>query len=238
MTAATVVHKTSLAATVDAVNEAFFLGAALPASVKRGAARWIAGRHGGRDSYAGMPAPTPRDIGGGSGSSRERMATRAGSAHILGEEACRALLLLNADDEVVRQALEVGTVSMVRRLRDSRDRETRAGREWLGAYCCARCTCALWRHFTVGGLRDADPHRWLRAGMKGLRAHRKGDGKWRRFPFDYTLLALCEMDLPEAIREMQYAAGACERLLRRPSTAGDKYERRRRIVAERVLARC
>ena len=119
-------------------------------------------------------------------------------------------------------------------------RKTAAGYFWRrrpGEYCCAKCTLALWRHLAAGGLRDADPERWLQVGMKTLRAHRAGDGRWKRFPFHYTLLALSEIGLPSAVREMGYAAPVCARYLKR-APRDDELDRRRRRLAERVLARC
>ena len=87
------------------------------------------------------------------------------------------------------------------------------------------------------GAHIAIGERLLTAGVKSLRALRNGKGRWRVFPFHYTLLALSEMDLPGAAREMQYAGQSLERLLKR-SDGGDKYDGRRRMLAERVLARC
>jgi hypothetical protein len=68
-----------------------------------------------------------------------------------------------------------------------------------------------------------------------LREHRTQDGQWRVFPFWYTVLALAEMDLPEARKELQYAAPVLERAARRarPSTV---YGKRRHELASRALA--
>jgi hypothetical protein len=89
----------------------------------------------------------------------------------------------------------------------------------------------------AGGLAEADAEAWLAAGVKGLRGHRAGNGRWRRFPFFYTLLALSEMEVPGAVGEMRYAAPVCERLIRGEAKAGDRFGERRRALAERVLAR-
>jgi len=86
-------------------------------------------------------------------------------------------------------------------------------------------------------LSAARPGRWLAAGMRTLKALRNPKGGWRTFRFWYAVLALGEIDLPGAVREMRYAAPACERLLKRSAT-GEMYDRRRRLLAERVLARC
>jgi len=72
--------------------------------------------------------------------------------------------------------------------------------------------------------------------MQHLREHRDDRGRWRRFPFYYTLLALTEIPGGPATAEMRYAAPGLERMLKRPGRA-DGFDLRRRAVAERVLAR-
>ena len=225
----TLLKRNSLAATVDAINEAFLFERPIPKTDRLAAAGWIASRQGERGSYAGMPAPTPRDFGGGIRLfTGERIRTKAATAHILGEEACRALILLDVRTKAIDVALRKSTAGMLGRLNENWD-------ERPGRYCCGACTAALWRHLAAGGL-DKCPSR-LAAGMKVLKAHRDGKGRWRCFPFHYTLLALTEIDLPAARREMRYAAGGCERILKRKS-ARDRYDLRRRTVAERVLEMC
>ena len=87
----------------------------------------------------------------------------------------------------------------------------------------------------MGGLDE--PEQRLKAGLKMLKSYRDGKGKWRRFPFYYTLLALNEMEFPASIKEMRYAAPVLERVLRR-SRKGDKISARRRLLAERILEKC
>jgi len=106
-----------------------------------------------------------------------------------------------------------------------------------GMYCCARCSCALWRNLAAGGLPEVDAERWLREGIAQLAALRDRNGRWGRFPVYYTLLALSEIDLPPAVEELRHAAPVLQRMLRRAPT-GDRYDHRRRTVAERALARC
>jgi len=112
----------------------------------------------------------------------------------------------------------------------------RLGKEiYPGTYCCGKCSCALWRHLSVGGLDKAE--RRLAAGVKTLKSRRDGNGRWKVFPFYYTLLALSEIDLPSAVSEMRYAAPSCERILKQSPKDG-KYTQRRQLLAERVLAKC
>jgi hypothetical protein len=87
----TIVDKTSLSATLDAVNPALFFERKLSKAEREVAAVWKAGRHSLPGAYAGMFAPTEKDLREGVTSfTGERLRTRAGTAHILGEEARRA----------------------------------------------------------------------------------------------------------------------------------------------------
>ena len=227
-----IVNAGSLAATLDAVNDALFHGRTLSRSEKAEVAEWIAGRQGLPGSYAGMFAATERDAKEGvTVFTGEKVRSGAATRHILGEEACRALILLDVPLAGVRDALKRASAGMTVRLRQA------CGRPSVipGTYCCGICTCSLWRHLAVGGLEKGE--RWLAAGMRALKAHRIDDGKWRRFPHYYTLLALSEIDLPSALEEMRYAAPACERGLKR-CRSEDKFIRRRRLLLERVLAKC
>jgi hypothetical protein len=225
------VHPNSLAATVDAVEEAFFFGRPLSAAQRKQAALWIAGRQGLPGSYAGMFAPGRRDWNGIAVFTGETIATRAGTSHILGEEACRALIQLGSTQASARNSLAIATQGMLNRLQPSGV----SSKSVCGMYCCGICSVAFWRHLIVGGLSESQ--RRLAAGMKELKVHRDGRGRWRRFPFWYTLLALSELDLPGARAEMRYAAPGCERYLRHVPRNG-KYTQRRRLVAERILGKC
>jgi len=223
------VNRQSLNATLDAVDDALFHGRRLSKAERTDAARWIAGRQGLPGSYSGMFAPTTQDFETGVRFfTGERLPTRAGTAHVLGEEACRALILLDVKEAVVQDALKRATDGIMERV--AKINEPRRG-----TYCCGKCTVAYWRHLAVGGLEY--PERRLAAGMKVLKSRRDGEGKWGIYPFYYTLLALSEIDLPSARKETQYAAPVCERILKR-KPKDDKFDVRRRLLAERALERC
>lgn len=116
-------HTNSLASTIDAVNEALFFGKHIPRVEARRIARWIAGRQGLPGSYANMFAPTPRDYAEGIQLfTGERISSGAATGHILGEEACRTLLLLRDSSGAVREALDRATRSMGQRLNESEAR--------------------------------------------------------------------------------------------------------------------
>jgi hypothetical protein len=221
----------SLAETVDAVNDTFFHERHLTQPIRKELARWIAQRRGKSGSYAGMFAPTDEDLRNGIRVyTGELIRSGAAIGHILGEEACRALILLGVEDGKIKEALARATDGMLRRLRQTEDSS-----KVHGMYCCGICSVAYWRSVMVGGL-DRNAER-LAAGMVALRARRTNDGRWRRFPFHYTLLALCEMDLEPAMDEMRYAAPLIERLVKR-RVADSRFSERRHIICERILARC
>lgn len=222
------INTASLAQTLDALNEAFFFGRTLPRSERESAARWIASRQGAEGSYCGMFAPTARDFTGElTLFTGEKLRTRVGRAHILGEEASRALLLLDVPIPEVDAALDRSTDALLGRLKESSDRP--------GMYCCGTCSVSLWRHMAV---KDTPySRRLITDGMKSLKLHRRGEGKWRRFPFYYSLLALDDIGSPTAREEMLYSAPVLERVLSRPPRK-DKFSMRRRALAGRILEKC
>jgi len=217
----------SLAKTVDAVQEAFFFKHPVSSTDREAAAFWIATRQGQPGCYADMFAPTPADAANGIHLfTGERVAPSASLRHVSGEEACRAMILLKPKSKEARSALERATTGMLLALERSRGN----GRDF---FCCGTCDPALWRHIAAGGLRGAEE--WIPKGLKNLKAHRDSLGRWRRFPFYFTLLALTEIDLPEARREIKYAAAVIEKSLARRASAG-KYSQRRRAVLETALS--
>lgn len=108
---------TSLANTVDAVNEAIFFSHTIPKREARRVAKWLAARQNLPGSYEGMFAPTVKDYRDGIRLfTGERITSGAATGHILGEETCRALLLLDIDVEEAQAALQRATHSMDQRL--------------------------------------------------------------------------------------------------------------------------
>ncbi len=220
-----IINQNSLSKTLDVLNEVFFFQQPLTRLQREQVAEWLVSRQGKPGSYAGMFAPTELDFREGAGLfTGEIVQSRAAIAHILGEEACRAIILIDVQFDDVRQTLERASLGM----------KTRLGPP-SGIYCCGKCTAALWRHLVVGGLNDSQ--RRLTAGLEALKARRDGEGRWRTFPFYYTLLALNEINSPLAIEEMKYASPVCERYLMRVSK-NDKTTQRRRVLLERILGKC
>jgi hypothetical protein len=225
-----VLFQQSLGATIDAIEQAHFNGREIPHTERARAAKWIAGRQGMFGSYrVSFFAPTEVDFANGfyvfTG---EHVTSRAATSHIIGEEACRALVLLGINTIEVREALNRANGTL-----DELLQRHEKGAQAAGTYCCGTCSVALWRNLLTHGPGKAE--RRLAAGMKALKDMRKGDGKWSRFPFHYTLLALSEMDVPSALAEMRYAAPACERALKAPARTA--FSVRQHAIVERVMAR-
>ncbi len=265
----TLIHPDSLGDTLDAVNAALFYRLPLDEDLRREAAQWIAARQGLPRSYAGMFAPTASDyVLGALTFTGEPVVSAAGAAHILSEEACHALYRLGVDAPEPRAALQRARTNIFRRIdgdwgrglillcdhaenrippgaklneRELSDRSDNAPLQ--GLFCCATCSVSLWRHLLASG--RADDEQRLENGLAGLKRSRDGKGRWKRFPFYYTLLALSEIDLPAARDEIHYALPTIERALRRlarnlPGDGEEESERdrRRRIVMGRALEKC
>ena len=214
----------SLGETVDRVNEAFFFGNPPSVTERREVARWIAERRGGPKAYWGLFAPTKKDLEEGVKVFTGERYGYAAARHILGEEACRALLLLDVEEPQVRESLDKARTGILRRIEPYATKS--------GIFCCGPCTVSVWRHVVAAGGRESST--WVTKGLRTLKAHRKDDGTWRRFPFHYTLLALSEMESRAARDEMRHASAVCERYLSGPERK-DKTSQRRRAVSEAIL---
>lgn len=223
------VKVSSLALTVDAVSEALFYGQKPAPSERDGAAKFIAARQGQPGSYAGLFAPLGCEPNRGfQVLTGETIASVAGSIHILGQESYRALLQLGSRAREVKNALERAPQAMGERLRGADSRGP-------GMYCCGICSVAVWRCLQAGGYGGLPGY--VEHGIARLATLRDGKGRWRIFPFWYTLAALVEAEGKPARSEMRYAAPVLERALRR-APRSDVHARRRHALAERVLARC
>jgi len=220
------VHTDSLAATLDAIDEALFCDREMPGRELAVVASWLAGRQARSGQWAGMFAPTGLDYAQGvvlfSG---ERLHTRLGARNILTTEAARALTLCN------------GALSNQEGVLARTDR-------WLVAQCFARdCMIGECGHSAIGlmryvAVRDGErAAAWLDEHLEMLAQRRDGKGRWAGLPTYYVLLALTEIDRPLARRELAYAQPACERALKRLSGEGPLVQRRRAIVL-RALGTC
>jgi hypothetical protein len=226
-------NKNSLAKTVDAIEERIFFGESISATQRHAVAQWIAGRQGLEGSYAQMFAPTKQDFENGVRVfTGECLSTRASISHILGEECCRILALLAIKDTKARDAQRAALAGITARFDEAQARGMNTG-----TYCCGICTCAYWRNIAVNRIGRSEER--LAAGMKELAKSRLGNGRWRRFPFYYTCLALMEIGSELAKAQMQYAAPYWEKnLLKRLASSDSSFAKRRFAVGERLLEQC
>jgi hypothetical protein len=224
------IHRTSLSKTVDAVNEAFFFGKRISSTDRREISRWIAGRHALPGAYGKLFGGFPSERKSGIRVFTGERITSASARHILGEESCRALLLLASRDMKADAALAEATAWIINRVRQAG--VDAPSRNDAGNYCCGKCTVGLWRNIVAGGL-DRHSER-LGCGLTALQARRDGNGGWKTFPFWYTVLALTEMNHPDARAELGYAADriSAEALRLRGQSA---YSQRRKTVAKRAI---
>lgn len=214
----------SLWKTLDSINEDFFFGKTIPKKDKTEVAGWISSRQGLKGSYGKMFAPTASDFELSRTFTGEKLASRAATAHILGEEALRCLAKLGVEDENVRKAYNIANEDMTRIV----------GETINGKFCCGTCSVAMWRNLVAGGMTHQEAR--LKAGMAELKKSRLETGKWRWFPFFWTLSALVEIDTREAVEEMRHAAPAIERSLKK-SAEDPVYDKRRKTISEMVLAK-
>ncbi|HEX9018869.1 MAG TPA: hypothetical protein VF806_06765 [Anaerolineaceae bacterium] len=232
--ASPLIHPESLGETLDSINLALFDHRALSAADRAGAAAWLADRQGLPGAYAGMFAPTEQDYAFGTLTfTGEPVLSAAGTGHVLGEEACAALFRLGVDTPETRAALKQARQGIFKRIEQSE-----AQGQMSGVYCCGTCSVALWRHLSTSG--EENDARRLESGLAELRRSRDGEGRWRRFPFYYSLLALTGIDHPSVIAEIQYALTVIERAQRRLEKLAQRrglseHDRRRKVVLERIL---
>jgi len=234
VTIADIIHPDSLGDTLDILNSGIFYGLNITPDEKSRVMTWLASRQGLPGSYAGMFAPTAQDYAVGAMTfTGEVVVSRAGIGHLLSEEACRAMNRLGvSENSEINLSLHRARRAILHRLESSGENGI-----WSGAYCCGYCSVALWRHLSSSGQKE-DEFR-LENGMMALKRRRDGKGRWKQFPFYYTLLALSEIELPVALNEIIYALPSIERALRKVERsdpeAETEHERRRRIVMGRIL---
>ncbi len=168
------------------------------------ALNWVLSRRGLKGAYRGLFAPTEKDLGGVKLLTGESIFSAA-LRHILGEEALRTVIVWN-----------LGQSSTVKRVKESFISLLERGEppaKASGFYCCHKCTPAFLRTLAV-----AQPEGWkatLQKGVENIRKKRTPDGRWRGFPFYYTLLTLSEIGLPSAKVELRHASTVAKKLLNR-----------------------
>lgn len=223
-------NRNSLYLTVDNLNQTLFNKneGEISSFEKKEISEWIAGRRGLKNSYWEMFAPTDKDYEGIKLYTGDSLTSKASIGHILSEESLRILYLLGIRNEKVDGAIAAAKAGLSNAIK----RSYGLGYDSHGTYCCGKCTAAYWRNLAAEGTEKNK--RILNSGLKFLTSKRNSKGKWKTFPFFYTLLALSEIDLPSAREEIKYAGDLCKVYITRKRKEG-KYEDRKFQIAERVL---
>ncbi len=216
------IHNPSLAKTIDTINEAFFHNQSTPRDLMQEIVEWLCQQQVKSGSNTGIFMPTETEIKEGiTLFTGEKLKTKLASRNILTQEAARILILSKITSEEVQKSILLAN-------------------NYLFQSCFSDfCDAGECRHSTVGFIRylateekeNSKTH--IKAFLNWLTKHRGDNGKWKGFPFYYTLLTLSEISIPPAISEMQYAAPAYERCMKRESNNG-KFSQRRRTILQNI----
>lgn len=219
------VRPTSLAATLDTAAEAFFYQKPIPTAHREETASMLISRqiHSGSNSGFFIPfaAETETQSRLFSG---EQLNTDFARSHIQLIESARVLNLLGMDNLAVTQSIRVADQRM----------STLCYSKFCPKGECKSLTIAYMRYLTSCNASDSGTR--LNSFLTKLANHRDGKGKWRGFPYYYTLLMLSEVDDPLATQELQYAAPLCEKQRGRIGSA-DPISNRRQAIITKVLSR-
>jgi len=213
----------SLYALVDEIEGALHSGEELRKSVRGDWVKQLLSRQIATGRDAGAFQPTAKDLSGEAQLfTGERLRTKLAVWNALTAESARLLALLGRD-EACEEAI-------------------RRASAWLSPRCFASRDCVIGEcaHSFVANLRylnaiGEDPSIVTRH-VHLLGRHREENGRWRRFPFYYTVLTLSEIQSEVARSELRHAIPA---LLRANPTSSklEKHVLRRSRLIDRVIAR-
>lgn len=223
-----IIDNNSLYKTLDNLNQLFLRKEFISLSDRKNTARWISDRQGLKGSYTDMFAPTDSDFKEIKLFTGDKLTSKASIAHILGEESLRALYLLDVKDRKIQDAFDKARSGIKNVLK----RNYEAGIYPDGTFCCGKCTAALWRNLSAEGV--SKNKKSLESGINHLKSFRDGKGKYSRFPFFYTVLALSDIDLPAAKAEIEYCSGLLRKYVKRKEK-NEIYTERKKIIAENAL---
>lgn len=225
-------NSNSLFRTVDNVSEALLFGFEIDSEEKKVIAEFIVSRQL-KEAYAGTFAPTAydsmQDLILFTG---ERIKTRAGKYHTIGEEASRILRKLKLTEAESKAALENADRGMRNQI-ESLINDPKYPYQEYGMYCCRNCSCPLWLNLASGGLYS--DMNMLNAGMQYLKRFRDGKGSWKGFPVNYVLYVLNEISEELTMDELKYAGPAIEKKLKKNRSGKSVYHQRRVYICEQLL---
>jgi len=220
----------SLFQTIDNVSEAILFNLDINNEEKLQIADFIVNQQGKPNAYAGTFAPTGVDLKQDlilfTG---DTIKSRVGKCHMIGEEASRVLRKLDLQNDKVNIALAKADKGLNNQI----NKYLKNSRYEFGMYCCKSCSCGLWINLASGGLNNNTA--MLKAGLDFLKRHRDNNGRWKGFPYYYTLYVLSEIESDIALNEMEYAAKSIKRRLGKSKSDENKYDIRRNYIGEQIL---
>ena len=99
---------------------------------------------------------------------------------------------------------------------------------------CATLSIVFLRYLTA---LSCDAHgETIDRGFAVLQQMRDGTGRWRKFPFFYTLLWLTELTFPQVKNELAYTLPACQRLIKQYENGRDETSLVRSIILHNALS--
>ncbi len=215
------IQPTSLHATLEAVNDVFLRKQRLSSDQESTVLAWLAARQCSSGAYEGYFMPLSLDRRENARLyTGERLHTSLALSYIPMLETARALKLFSLQGELESRAL----ARVERRIHD------RCFTHFCAVGECAPITIAYMRYLNAQRSEPAD--QVIACFLKRLTESRNGSGRWKGFPFYYTLLMLNELDLPLANEERSYARRLCENLLARPPEDHVLSWRRRMILSQ------
>lgn len=189
------------------------------------AVAWLVARQATSGWRRGMFEPLPTDFDVGTRlATGERLRTRLATWNVLSHEAVRLIHQL-APGAAAAQEAAARALSTFRQ------------------HCYARHHCAIGEcaHSAISYLRlvasigDCEDKAWVDAELATIRRHRSDTGRWKRFPFYYTLFVLLDLPGDIAREELRHAVPACLRVRNRLGPLQTVTARRADVI-ERVLA--
>jgi hypothetical protein len=163
----------------------------------------------------------------------EKLPPAASNRHILGQEALRCLALWDyLDNDSARNG--VRALNFILDIDQKRTGESMIPARISGKFCCTKCTLALLR--TVSVIKSENWENTLESGIQNITSTRDGKGRWRRFPYYYTLLTLTDCATPSAYDEMKYTSFHARKLINRYQDQSDLTSQFRRYILSCVLS--
>jgi hypothetical protein len=218
-------HPTNLVATLNGLAGAFFIQQPVPPVLCEETATLIVSRQQKTGTNAGFFIPFTAEAGAEvmlfSG---EKLHTDFARNHAMMIEAARLLKLLAVENHGSPHAVQLA----YHRMQEA----------CYSSFCtrgeCKALTMAFLRFLLVEGGEGTTA--LLEEFLTRLSSHRDGKGKWKGFPFYFTLLVLTEIPDPFSTSELLNSASACEKL-RSLNLDPDPVSKRRLEILTRALER-